>query len=398
MVAHEDTGAPWQSGPFQLILALSLTGVMGVSMISPVLPELRTAFGVTDSQVGLVITFYTLPGALLAPFAGLAADRWGRRRIIIPLLFIFGGAGAAIAVANSLAVVLGLRFVQGIGASALVTLAVTLIGDYYEGNRRAAAMGANGSVIASGAALYPFIGGLLASIRWNVPFIFFGVAILVGLVAVFLLEEPSSDRSASLRRYLTQIHSTILSPHILAINATVLLVFLFFYGAILTALPLLLSDAYGLGSDRIGVLLSLVAVASGSISLMYGRISLRWDPSQLVSIGFLCYGSGMIGVWVANSVHGIGIALLVFGAGFGFVMPSLDLAIARIVSEELRAGTMGVRTSMLRLGQTAGPIVFTVTAETAFRTTESGYSTLILTAGILSASIGGIASLRIRWQ
>ena len=388
-VNHEArSGTPWRSRTFQMVLAVSLTGVMGVSLISPVLPELRNAFGVTDSQVGLVITFYTLPGALLAPFAGLAADRFGRRRVIIPLLFIFGIAGAGIAFTESFRAVLALRFFQGIGASVLVTLAVTLIGDLWEGNRRAAAMGANGSVIASGAALYPFLGGLLATIRWNLPFVFFGVSILLGLIALVVLEEPDTGRTASFRDYLAEIRSTIFSPKILAINASILLVFLLFYGAILTAMPLLLSDEFALGTDAIGILLSLVAIASGTISLLYGHIARRWGPFQLISIGFLCYGVGMVGIWAAQSVLLIGVWLLLFGAGFGFVMPSIDLAIAKIAPEDLRAGTMGVRTSMLRIGQTAGPLVFTIGAEAWFRTTVVGYRTLVLVSGLLSVAIG----------
>jgi MFS family permease len=152
---------PWRSSALYVILSSSLMGVMGVSLITPVLPDLRAVFTITDAQVGLVITAYTLPGVFLTPFIGLVADRVGRRRVIIPLLFLFGVAGAAISFAGSFTEVLVLRFVQGIGASALVTLAVTLIGDFYDGAQRDAVMGFNGSMLGTGAALYPLIGG-----RW----------------------------------------------------------------------------------------------------------------------------------------------------------------------------------------------------------------------------------------
>jgi MFS family permease len=136
--ASDDEGSivPWRSATLHVILASSLMGVMGVSLISPILPELRTVFEVSDAQIGLVITVYTLPGVFLTPFIGLIADRIGRRRVIIPLLFVFGFGGAGIAFARSFDAVLALRFLQGVGASALVTLAVTLIGDLYEGTRR----------------------------------------------------------------------------------------------------------------------------------------------------------------------------------------------------------------------------------------------------------------------
>ncbi len=57
-----DSSIPWHSSALYVILSSSLMGVMGVSLVSPVLPSLRPAFGVSDAQIGLVITAYTLPG------------------------------------------------------------------------------------------------------------------------------------------------------------------------------------------------------------------------------------------------------------------------------------------------------------------------------------------------
>ena len=387
-VNEADDRAPWRSGTFHVILAISLMGVMGVSLISPVLPGLREAFAISDAQVGLVITAYTLPGVFLAPFAGLVADRLGRRRVIIPLLFIFGIAGGAIAVVDSFRMVLGLRFIQGIGASALVTLGVTLIGDHYDGQQRAAAMGANGSVLASGAAFYPLLGGGLGAIGWNIPFAFYGIAVIIGIAAVFVLEEPDPEMSRAFLTYLKEIRMVLLSPAILAVNGAILLVFLLFYGAIQTALPLLLSDDFGIASNWIGGLLSLVAVASAAISFMYGRFSRARSLPRLITIGFACYGFGLIIIAIAGSLPVMAAALLLFGAGFGFMMPSVDLAIAEISPDDLRAGTMGVRTSMLRIGQTIGPVLFTVTAQAVFPTTVFGYRTLVLVSGIICVGAG----------
>lgn len=393
--ARRGTGVPWGSAKLQIVLASSLIGVMGVSLISPVLPELRGVFGVSDSQVGLVITMYTLPGIVITPFVGLVADRVGRRRVVIPLLLIFGVAGAGIVFATTFLHVLFLRLVQGIGASALVTLSVTLIGDYYEGNQRDATIGINGSVIGAGAAVYPLIGGALAVIRWSAPFGFFGVAVLVGLVAVFVLEEPATNREISVNEYLVRMKKAVMLPEAVGIYLSVFFAFFLFYGAVLTALPLVLSDEYGLPANQIGLLLSMVSVASASVSSQYGRVS-QWLPAtQLIALGFVCYGIGLVGVWVAPSPVAIGGALLGFGVGFGLVMPSLDTTLVGLVSGQLRAGMMGVRTSMLRLGQTVGPIAFTLTAESLFERSVVGYRWLVLITGSVAVVCGVIVFLLI---
>jgi len=380
---------PWRSRTLYVILACSLMGVMGVSLISPVLPDLRPVFGVTDAQVGLVITAYTLPGIVVTPFVGLVADRFGRRRVVVPLLFLFAVAGVGVAFARTFTQVILLRFLQGIGASALITLAVTLIGDVYDGSRRDAVMGVNGSTIGTGAAFYPLLGGALAGLRWSAPFLFFGVGALVGLFAAVALVEPDAERSTDVRAYLGRLRAVAVLPRALAIFVALFAAFFIFYGAVLTALPLLLRDAYGLGSGRIGVTLSAVALASAAVSSQYGRLSDRLTASQLVAVGFLAYGLGLFGVRLSPSPLAVAGSLLVFGVGFGVVMPSIDTTVVTLVDDDLRAGVMGMRTSVLRLGQTLGPVGFTVTADFGFASTVVGYRALLVVAGIAAVLGGG---------
>ena len=387
---------PWRSTPLYVILASSLMGVMGVSLITPVLPDLRSVFAVSDAQIGLVITAYTLPGVLLTPFIGLFADRFGRRRVIIPLLFTFGIAGSGISFAGSFTTVLVLRFVQGIGASALVTLAITLIGDFYDGSQRNAVMGFNASMLGTGAALYPLIGGGLAEIRWNAPFLFFGVGILVGIVATLALEEPESGRSTNAIEYLRRIRTVSTRPDALAIFAAIIWIFFVFFGAIQTALPLLLNDDFGIAASQIGVILAMVAVASAAVSSQYGRIAEWRTAPELVALGFVAYGLSLLGVWLAPSPLFIGVALLGFGVGFGIVMPSIDTTIITLVTGELRAGMMGMRTSVLRLGQTLGPIGFTFIAEGWYVSTTAGYRELTVVAGAFTLVVGVLAYLSLR--
>jgi len=153
-----------------IIFGITLSAVMGVSSIAPALPVIARALDVTTDQIGLLITVFALPGILLTPFLGVLADRFGRKRILIPSLLLYGIAGVACAFTTSFSDLLWLRFLQGAGSAALGALNITLIGDLFQGNRRATAMGYNGSVLSVGTAVYPAIGGLLAAFAWNYPF------------------------------------------------------------------------------------------------------------------------------------------------------------------------------------------------------------------------------------
>jgi len=77
----------------QIIFGITLTYIMGVSSITPAFPKIVKELNISAKDVGLLIAVFSFPGILLTPFLGVIADRWGRKRIIIPSLILFGIAG-----------------------------------------------------------------------------------------------------------------------------------------------------------------------------------------------------------------------------------------------------------------------------------------------------------------
>ena len=94
-------GQPFRSvrpvGPagLALVLCVALIGVMGVSITLPILPKLADVFRLDASGVALLITCFTLPSAFMTPIAGVLADRFGRKAVLLPglVLFACGGVG-----------------------------------------------------------------------------------------------------------------------------------------------------------------------------------------------------------------------------------------------------------------------------------------------------------------
>ena len=120
--------------------------VLGNSMLIPVLPVIRKALHVNLSQVGLLITVFSIPAGIVIPFAGLFSDRIGRKTVMIPALIIYGLGGilaglAGVLVKQSYHLLLGARIIQGIGAGGTYQLAMALVGDDIQGKERAQALG-----------------------------------------------------------------------------------------------------------------------------------------------------------------------------------------------------------------------------------------------------------------
>ncbi len=376
---------PWRSPTFNVVVASSLMGVMGVSLISPTLPAVQTALSLTDPEVSLLLTAFSLPGILLAPLIGILADRYGRRAVLVPCLLAYGITGGSIVFVREFGLVLALRVVQGSAASGLVTLAVTLIGDTFSGPRRNRLMGVNGAAISVGTASYPLIGGALAELSWTAPFALYLLGVPVGLLALRAL-PPGDQGEARGLGYFWAVLDAVPTRRTAVVYGTYVLVFVVLYGAVLTALPLILARSYGLSAFEVGLVLTTSSVMTAVVSANSGRLAARFTGDRLVSGGFVALGVGLLGVWAARSPAQVGVAILAFGAGMGLVLPSLDTITSSLVGREFRAGVTSFRTSSIRIGQTVGPPLFTAVA------VVTGYGPLVLVAGLCTLAVGVVAT------
>lgn len=373
----------------QIIFAVTLMGVMAVSIISPVLPEVRGYFGVTKSEVGLLITAFTFPGVFLSFFIGVLTDRFGRLQVLIPSLFLFGGAGGLCAVSPNFATLVTLRFFQGIGGAGLVMIATTLIGDYYDGVERPGAMGANASVLSMGTASYPFIGGFLGGFSWAAPFLFFLLAIPVGIVALLYLPNPETSRT-SLGAYMSQVKELVARPQLIVGVAAGALAFVMLYGAILTFFPQLASDKFYLPSVWIGALMGSRSAVVALVSSQAGRLVDRFSKVPLILGGFVAYGAALLIIPLVPSAWMFLAPMFIFGAGHGLVVPSLQTHFSELAPRENRAASMSLFNTFTRTGMTVGPLLLGIALATG------GYLLVFLSAGTVSLLAGIIGTVIVR--
>ncbi|WP_436935137.1 MFS transporter [Halovenus marina] len=371
-----------ESPAVAVIFASTLVGVMGVSLISPALPAIQEAWGISESQASLLLSVFTLPGIVLSPPIGVVTDRIGRKPVLVPSLVVFGLAGGGIIFVSDFTLILALRALQGAASSAIIMLTVTLLGDMFTGQQRQTLIGANAAVLAVGAAGYPLLGGGLAALTWAAPFACFFVALLVAVPGITLLAEPDrseTDASSSIREFLTG--STPMAPFALLYLAY-FGIFVLLYGAQLTAVPFLLSNEFSLSSANIGVLLALPAVMMGTAAMQADRILGVVTDFQSIALGFVSYGVGLAIVAVAESIVVVAGALLLFGLGQGLAEPITDTALNERAPDEFRGSIMSIRTSVLRLGTTVGPPL-TVGAATVI-----GYRQTLFVSGAGAAVLG----------
>jgi MFS family permease len=344
----------------QVLFLVALIAIMGVSSITPAFPRIVMDLGLSPQDVGMLITAFTLPGVFLAPVLGVLADRVGRRRILVPSLFLFGIAGFACFFSGDFGLLLVLRFFQGIGGASLGLLHVTIIGDLYPGKEGAAVLGYNSSVQHVGTAVYPSIGGALALIGWSYPFILPLLAIPVGLLALFRLKNPEPKSDQKLRDYLGDAVRGMGNRRVLGLILVGVFLFIVMYGCILTYLTFLLSDGFGASTFTIGLITSSMAVAVVLASSQVGRLTKRFSEKKLILASLVLATVSLGIIPFVPSLWLFVVPAMIFGTSMGLRIPCVQTLLSKAARLETRGTFMAINSMGLRLGQTLGPLVMGV--------------------------------------
>jgi MFS transporter, ACDE family, multidrug resistance protein len=346
-----------------VLFGVTLMAVLGVSSITPALPEIRDAFGITSGQVGLLITVFTLPGVALTPVLGVLSDRHGRRKILVPALLLFGVAGGLCAFARGFELLLGLRLLQGMGAAALGTLNVTVIGDIFTGHERSAALGYNSSVLSVGTASYPAIGAL-ATFGWFYPFALAFLAVPVGLLVLYSLHNPEPHNDQRLREYFGDVFSRLKDREVLGLLGVSLLTFIILFGPQLTFLPILMDERFGAPSYLRGAILSGASLTTALTSTQIGALTSRINERTLLKIAFVLYAAGLVLVALVPNMWLLLVPAVLFGVAQGINLPNVFSLLNAHAPSENRGAFMATNGMSLRAGQTIGPLLMAATAGT----------------------------------
>lgn len=340
-----------------VVFSVTLMAVMGVASITPVFPRLMDHFAISSQQVGWLVSAFTLPGVVLTPVLGIAADRYGRKRILVPSLVVFAVAGAACAAAPSFQWLLALRLVQGAGSAALGSLNVTLIGDLYAGPRRSAAMGYNGSVLSVGTASYPALGGARATLGWQVPFLLPALGAGVALLVLAVLDNPEPREHRPLGPYLRSVVASIREPRAVVLFAVSLLTFILLFGAFLAYMPVLLDERFEASTLTIGLVMSTSSVVTAITSSQLHRLRQRFSERQMIAAAFGGYLVALVAIPLLPWLGALVVPVMLFGLAQGLNFPNVLVLLSSLVPLEQRGAFMSFNGMVLRAGQTLGPLL-----------------------------------------
>ena len=170
------------------------------TIVNVALPAIGDDLGVGLSELEWTVNAYALTFAVLLLLGGELADYLGRRRIFLLGLTVFTLASLACGLSTSVAMLVGARAVQGLGAALMLPAALGTIPVLFAPHERGTAIGVWAGASLTALTIGPLVGGLVVEhLSWHWIF-YVNVPIgVVGLVAALLLVPESHDRSHAQR-------------------------------------------------------------------------------------------------------------------------------------------------------------------------------------------------------
>lgn len=375
--------ADWRQG--WILVFSGFLPVMAIMALAPTLPTLLAHFHDVPNARTMVPLLITAPSAciaLFAPGAGVIADRFGRRQLMLWCLALYAAGGLCpFLIDNFWAVVFG-RVLIGIGEAGVLTVVNTLLADYYEEKDRHRWLMIQGLVGSCLGTLTIAGSGFLAAQGWQYPFLVYGVAIPIFLASLFYLFEPQSRKAPANGSGGAPASARPKSPFplmvaVIVCSVTVLLSTIYFVQVI--NFSLLLKEL-GLSDPKsIGLSMALPSIGVPIGAVVY-RYTTRYGAGAQIFMVFLGYAIGLGGIGMSPDYQTALAFAFVQQLANGMIVPSLITWVHGRFGSEHLGRAMGLWCSAFFAAQFLSPATVNV-----MRDLVGSLQAAFLAFGVISA-------------
>lgn len=304
------------------------------------------------------VTF--LASALIAPYWGSLADKYGRR----PMLIRSGYSLAALYLITFFVqdpyVFLLVRVCQGLLAG-YVPASIALVATNTPEEKSGYALGVMATASASGGIIGPLVGGVVSHLTSNREAFLFSAAVvfIAALIASFFVKEEKFNRSAkrsSVREDLSQaIHNRTFITLLLLVGLSTFSVMIL--EPLLTIYMTQLGGEQSDASLQAGIVFSAVGIATLIAAPQWGKIGQRIGFIKVLVIGLAGGGIGNLLQFFVGHYVEFGALRFVYGLFFAAVYPALNAMIVRVTEPEFRGRAFSLSQSSTQLATMLGPVL-----------------------------------------
>ena len=360
VVQMNELTSPHEKKVLPVISAVTFVGFLDTHLLIPVMALYAEELGAGVGTVGLIIGLYSIVNTPANILFGRLVDRFGYKLLLV-IGLLGDAAGMFLYSLCRLPVHLILvRIIHGI-TGGIVGPSTMSAASYLGGeSRQGRVMAFYGMSIASATLVgYGLSGVLSSSFDYDVVF-YVGAGLLV--MGVFLslwlpgkrYQSPDNQAEISGGGW-SQIGTLFKRKGLVSPYCTIFAQY-FTFGSLVTLLPLYVKNL-GMDSFHVGMLLASFAVMFIIVQLPVSRLSDRFGRLWLSIVGLILGVLALVLIPSVTSFTGLVFLMLVYGAAFGAIFPSISAMVAENTSTGERGMATGIFHALLTAGVAVGALV-----------------------------------------
>ncbi len=349
--------------------------VLGNSLIIPAFPEIQSQLQISQLQVGLLVTVFSVAAGITIPIVGFISDKVGRKPVLIVATTLYAIGGlicglAPILSENPYSWLLFGRGVKGLGAGGTGPIAMALAGDLFQSGERSEAMGVLEAANGLGKVVSPILGAILVVWIWySVFFVYTIFSAPIAILLALVLKEPKKKGDSVSRNekgYFGRIISVFSEKyHVLLSTYLAGFIVLFALFGTLSYLSDILETRYNLIGASKGFVLALPVVVMAITSYTTGHIvQSKKFMGKLVVLGLLISFLAKIEIIVfLDNNYALFTGIIFIGIGTGLVLTSVNTLVTSTASGKARGGITALYGSVRFFGVAFGPPAYGLLVE-----------------------------------
>lgn len=350
-----------QKSVLLILLSNIFIPFLGIGLIIPVMPSFMNIMHLSGKTMGYLVAFFAVTQLLVSPLAGRWVDRYGRKKMIIIGLFLFGISELIFGLGTHVSVLYLSRMLGGISAAFVMPGVTAYIADITSIQERSKAMGYMSAAISTGFIIGPGVGGFLAEYGIRMPFFFAAaIAFLACISSLFMLKEPlTKEQLAEISANTMQTNfigdlKRSLNP-LYFIAFIIVFVLAFGLSAYETVFSLFSDHKFGFTPKDIAAIITISSIFGVVVQVfMFERMVDILGEKKLIQ---LCLITGAI-LAVASTVISSFLAVLAVTCfiflAFDLLRPALTTFLSRTAGKE-QGFVAGMNSTYTSLGNIVGP-------------------------------------------
>ena len=341
-----------------ILLSNIFIAFLGIGLVIPVLPSLMNELNIDGTTVGYITAMFALAQLIASPLTGKAADKFGRKNMIVIGLFLFGISEFLFAIGEVVPVLFISRALGGISAAFIMPAVSAFIADITTDETRPKAYGYMGAVISTGFIIGPGVGGFLAELGIRIPFFAAGfLGIAAGILSLIILREP--DRQVSEQKPVIEKNGVLRKVLMPLFLMAFMVIFISGFGLMgfETYFGLYVDAKLGFTSGDIAFMITVSGIVGVIMQIAFFERLIKWKGEINLIRLMLVLSAIFVGVFpLLNSYWGIFITTIFIFAFFDLIRPAVTTYLANIAGDD-QGFVGGINSFFTSLANVIAPII-----------------------------------------